>query len=138
MSTPTYNRKRSYTSPKRIASLDAHFQSRVNIGRRTETQDEFNEIVIEYIVDHTLTDIPAYVEPAFAGAGEMRQPEQTIVVNKFQIYLKGYYPTILVSDRAYVDSVPHDILNVAHDDSNTLTVLTSEIVNPASNEAIPD
>lgn len=135
--TPTYNnRKRHYTFVDRVRAITPQFQSRVSIARKTVTRDDFNDEIIVFVPQQDLQDIPAYIEPALT-AGEQRQPDQTIVVNRWQIALQGYYPTIIVSDQAIVNGVEHNVLNVVHDDSKTLTMLFTEIINPDNESAIP-
>lgn len=138
MSEPRYIRRtRGYAHTRRLAALQAHFNTTVAIARKTVTQDEFGEERTEYVPDTSLGAINAYKEPQLAGAGENREDDQTIVVNRWLIYLQGYFPTIVVEDHAIVDGVTHNIVNVAHDDSKTLTMLATEIVNAASEDAIP-
>lgn len=138
MTTPQYTRRsRGYAHPRRLNALQVHFNTLVTIERKTNTQDEFGQEIVVYIPDQTLSVINAYKEPQTAGAGERREDDQTVVINRWQIYLKGYYPTLRVEDRAIADGVPHNILNVAHDDSKTLTMLITEIINPSSDAIIP-
>lgn len=131
------HRNARYTHPRRLANMQAHFNSIVRIARGVETRDDFNQPTITYIDDPQLTTIRAYKEPEMAGTGENRQDTQTVVTNRWLVYLAGYYPTINTVDRAIVDGVPHNILNVMHDDSKTLTVLNTEIVNAGSDGIVP-
>lgn len=136
--TPQYTRRtRGYAHSRRLTALQAHFNTTVAIAHKTITQDDFGEEKTEFVADTSLGAINAYKEPQLAGAGENREDDQTIVVNRWLIYLQGYFPSIVSEDRAIVDGVPHNIVNVAHDDSKTLTMLATEIVNAASEDAIP-
>lgn len=127
----------TYIHPRRLAALKAHFQTLCTIQHRTIIYDAFNQEVITYSNSPNLTAIPAYKEPATAGSGEQRTDQEVIVTNRWYVYLQGYYPTIEIDDRATLDGVPHNILNVVHDDSKTLTVLSTELVNAASDQLTP-
>lgn len=137
MSDPEYTRRtRTYAHVRRLSSLHT-FNSLVNIGTKTIIQDEFGEEMPSYPIAEQLTGIGAYKEPKTAGTGERRQDDETIVTNQWLVYLQGYFPAIKSADRAYIDGVPHNIINVAHDDSKTLTMLETEIINAESESVIP-
>lgn len=114
--------------PKMLAALATIFNSQCTIEVETVTQDpNSGEETIIYVADPLMTAIKCYVEPN--NQTEVRRSDQTIVEKAWAICLSGYYPRIDVEDRARVNTgALHNILNVKHDDTNTVTFLDTEII----------
>jgi len=107
------------------------FGSAGEVQHRTVTQDSFGEEVITYALDPLLQQIACQVQPhTTRGDSEVRRPNDTVVMEPFDILLAGYYPTINEQDRLIVwpRQDVHNILKVAHDDSRAYTTLVTEIV----------
>lgn len=75
-----------------------------------------------------LEDLPAVVGPESSGR-EARRSGDTIYVGTHVIVLGGYYPEITTAHRAVVDGTEvHDIVEVEHSSTLTLTRLGTRIV----------
>lgn len=114
--------------PRLMRSIPKVFNSLGTIEAETTLQDPYSgEETISYIVDPLMSNIPCYVEPT--RQMEVRRPDNTIVERAWDICLQGYYPRIDVEDRIVIDGAyNHNILAVKHDDTHTVTFLTTEIV----------
>lgn len=112
--------------PGLMQHIGNRYPSLCNIEHKTVTQDELGQETIVYQPDELLRAIFCYVQPA--SGIETRSRQEVLNVNQWVIGLRGYYPTILVSDQAMVDDIAYDVIRVAHDDHHTATYLTCEIV----------
>jgi len=115
--------------PRLMQKLPKHFNSLGTIEAESVIQDPYSgEESIVYTASLTMTNILCYVEPT-SPTKEVRRPDNTIVETAWDICLKGYYPLIDVEDRIKIDGVyNHNILAVKHDDTHTVTFLTTEII----------
>lgn len=102
------------------------YPSLCSIANKTESQDAANQPIIIWVDDPLLRGINCYVQPT-TGA-ETRTRMQIIEMNQWLIGLNGFFPNIQVEDQATIDEVVYNILRVAHDDHETATYLTCEIV----------
>lgn len=114
--------------PRLMRSLvdTGHYPSSCAIGNVETTQDAANQPIDVFVPNAGLDNIPCYVQPSSGAETRMRQ--QTVELNQWLIGLAGYYPTITQDDLATVDSVIYNILRVTHDDLQTATYLTCEVV----------
>lgn len=112
--------------PHLMRHIENRYPSLCSIGNVGTTQDAANQPIDTFVADPQLTGIKCYVQPA-SGA-ETRSREQTVELNQWIIGLAGFYPTIEQDDQAIVDDVIYNISRVAHDDHETATYLTCEVV----------
>lgn len=111
-----------------MASLPFVFNSTCDIKHKQIGTNSFNEEVITYAEDLNLKDIPCYREPA--SGSEVRTPNQTYSLSIYIIVLQGYYPTVGLGDLlVFNDDNSYNIQRVVHDDTETLSIVTCEIVN---------
>jgi hypothetical protein len=119
--------------PNMMRMLEAFFNNVAAIGNIVKAQDaNSGEEIKTFVVDPLMQSVRCYVEPMMntqAGGSEIRRSDQTIVERAWTIALDGYFATISVEDRATIGLDNYNILNVMHDDTNTITFLTAEIVN---------
>jgi hypothetical protein len=94
------------------------------------TLDQYGEEIVTYTptTDPALQVVRCYLEPA-TGA-ETRRATDVFDVVTFMVALDGYYPQIRVAQAVIVADKTYNITKVSHDDTNTQTYLTVEIVNP--------
>lgn len=103
------------------------FPSELRIVIETVTNDpDTNEEIVTPAYDERFGPINAHIEPQVATSGEQRDTTQTIVRGDYVCYLAGYYPELDREMIAEADSVRYNITDIAHDDTNTLTVLGLE------------
>jgi len=114
--------------PQRMRNLTeaGHFPSLCLIGNVQATQDAANQPIDVFVPHPGMIAIPCKVEPT--GGAETRGRQQTVELNQWLIGLAGYFPQITQDDQANVDDVIYNIMRVAHDDHETATYLTCEIV----------
>lgn len=120
---------RGIAHPRLMRSIPFVFNSRGTVMRGTPTQDLFGEDLYTYEEDPILKDIYCYVEPI--QNMEVRLPNQTVITQTHKIVLKGYFPTITNADHFFIEpDEDYNIIEVLHDDTDTMTILTCERVNP--------
>ena len=114
--------------PQRMRNLTeaGHFPSLCSIGNIQSTQDAANQPIDVFVPNPAFDAIPCKVEPT-SGA-ETRGKQQAVELNQWLIGLAGYFPQIVQDDQATIDEVIYNILRVTHDDHETATYLTCEIV----------
>jgi hypothetical protein len=114
--------------PHRMRNLieTGHFPSLCSIGNVQSTQDAANQPIDVFVPHKGMAAIPCKVEPT-SGA-ETRGRQQAVELNQWLIGLAGYFPQIVQDDQADVDGIVYNIMRVAHDDHETVTYLTCEIV----------
>lgn len=117
-------------SSQMMRELKFIYNSLVSIEALTNTQNaQSGQNVRSYVPVGTLTPIKCYVEPV-SPSTEVRRPDQSLVEYAYKIALQGYFPQIKVTDHAVTnDAQVHNILSVDSDDTHTLTILTTEIIN---------
>ena len=121
--------KSKIVHPQLMQSLPYIFNSLCAIHHYKETTNEYNEVIVTYEADRDMAGILCYKEPI--SGSEVRNQLDTTQMSNFVAALQGYYPKIVVTDQAVIDGIPFNIQRVTHDDTNTATFLTLEVVNAA-------
>jgi hypothetical protein len=108
---------------------DRRFNAIARIQIASITQDSNSgENTITYASDPALTAVACQVDPVSSDA-ELRRPDLTLVDNGYSILLAQYAPTITIQSNVILDDgTIHNVLKIAHDDSHSHTVLTTEII----------
>ena len=116
-----------------------HFNSVVTIGAMTIVYDDYNQPVDQIFTPSeikTLTNIPCYKEPlGQLTSPEVAKPNQIVITDKFVVALAGYFPQIRDSDIAKINERLYNITGVTSDDTDTITFLNVQIVNPVTETA---
>lgn len=111
-----------------MQSLKLIFNSLCTIQRKVVSFNSYNEEIITYADEPSLTGIRCYREPA--SGSEIRTPNMTYSLSTYVLALKGYYPAIGLTDRAVVNLEEfYNVIRVTHDDTKTITFVTCEVVN---------
>lgn len=122
----------SFVHPNLMNELAKHhYPSLVTFQTMTTIYDASNEETITTYTDiDDLIDIQAFIDPVI-NLQETRQSNQTIVTKTYNIKLAGYYSDI-DETLSVIDDVDRrfNITAVAHDDFQSQTMITCEIVNP--------
>jgi hypothetical protein len=112
-----------------------HFNTVVTVGAMTIVFDDYNQPIAQTFqpseID-ALINIPAYKEPL--GDQENAKPNQISITDKFAIALAGYFPQIRTNDTAKINERLYNITGVTSDDTDTITFLNVQIVNPLITE----
>lgn len=105
-----------------------HYHTSVRLCTRQETLNTLKEAIITSVPTDRV--YKAYCEPANKDQ-EIRRADQSLVLEAFTFYLDGFYPHINTEFDILVDNVIlHDIISVTQDDTNSFTVLTTEVAKP--------
>lgn len=96
-----------------------------------ETQDsDTGEVIVTYFAEEAV--LYCAIEP-HTGIQEVRRPDQTIVLEPYDIALNGYYPRFTIADklRVYLDRAEagyedYNIVAVRHDSTSSFTMLIAE------------
>lgn len=108
------------------------FNSRATFQIGTTTFDSFNQPTTAYADDPLLKDKPCYIEPI--SGGEARQPGATLITNRFNVIVPEYLASVInaqETDQPYqvvIDQVAYNIIDVASEDTHTLTAIVIEKV----------
>lgn len=113
--------------PMLMQSLQHFHNSRCSISRTETTRNSFQEELVTVVVDQSLCAIPCFLDRT--GGSEQRQPTQTIVAGTYIVQLARYCPSIDQHCVAVIDGTSFNVVDVVHDDTNTLTYLGLEIIN---------
>lgn len=108
-------------SPNMLASIALFFPSACTIQTATATQDSHGQPIDSWADESGLVGIACRIAPA--SGDEVRNPEMTYQADMFTCVLKGNYPTIATTQRAVVDSVTYDVVDVGFDDEAIQTRL---------------
>ena len=117
-----------------------HFNCKVTIGAMVITYDDYNEPIDQTFQPSEikkLTNISGYKEPlgTQSGSPEAAKPNQVVITDKFAVALAGYFPQIRTSDVAKINERLYNITGVTSDDTDTITYLNVQIVNPVTETA---
>lgn len=113
-------------NPNLMKALNYHHNSLIRVFREEIIQNDYGEEITTYVGSDQV--IRGYVEPI--QGQEIRRADDTLVLEAYKVSLQGYYPEIRVSDKLLIRSQYHNILAVGSDDTETVTIATTEIVNP--------
>jgi hypothetical protein len=124
-------------NPRMMRHLTTHFNSIATIGIYEIIYDSFNQPI-----DQTFTPSPivalqailAYKEPL--GDQEVAKPNQVVITDRFMVALCGYFPQIRTGDDVRINERVYNITGVTSDDTDTVTFLNVQIVNPIVIEAV--
>lgn len=104
-----------------------HRNTLIRLYEVTITRNDFNEeLRVPRLLDIVFY---AYIQLA-KGDQEIRRADQTLVSEAYDVSCDGYYPQITVEHLINVQGILHNVLSVRHDDTHTLTMLITEVVNP--------
>ena len=111
-------------SPALLAHVYQFIESLCTIQTATPTQDETGQPTFAWV--STIAGIPCRIAPA--SGGEVRTSTETYLLNTFTCVLGGNYPAIVTTQRAIVDGITYDIVDVGRDDEAIQTKLTLRAV----------
>ncbi len=116
---------RTIFDPRMMTTLADYFPSLCTIQEDVGVYDGYSDNADwQSFAGHV--DIPCAHGPN--KGREVKKPDQTYVVSNYTLSLRGYYPTILETMRAVVDSVVFDILLVQSSSHGVTTrILTREV-----------
>lgn len=121
-----------------MSHLTTHFNSLATIGQNQIIFDDFNQPIGYEFVPSPLVElqsIKCYKEPL--GDQESGKPNQIIITDKLVVALCGYFPQIRVEDDIQINERIYNITGVISDDTDTITFLNIQIVNPLEVPTIP-
>lgn len=120
-----------------MSHLTTHFNSYATIGTITTITDSFNQPVEQVFTPSDigeLHNIQCYKEPL--GEQESAKPNQILITDRFAVALCGYFPQIRLNDAIKINERLYNITGVTSDDTDTITFLNVQVVNPIVVEAI--
>lgn len=108
---------------------EGFFPVRLTIQSRSTDLDSAGQPVENWSNVAGLVDLPLVTSPqSLGGSFEARREGYTAGRDELFANLTGYFPQILVAQRALIGGVAHDILGVDHSASLNLTRLRLERV----------
>lgn len=125
------------TNPRMMRHLTTHFNSIATIGKYVITYDSFNQPIDQTFTPSPLEALQAiqcYKEPL--GEQESAKPNQIVITDRFAVALCGYFPQIRTGDDVQINERIYNITGVTSDDTDTVTFLNVQIVNPIEIAAV--
>lgn len=118
---------RPLTDSRMLTQLADFFTGLCTIQTSTESQTTSGQVNPAWLDFAGHVDLPCRIAPA--GVSEPRVQNQTYVIGKHTMILRGYYPLITAKMRAKVGSIYYNILGKPEfDGQSIMTRLTVELV----------
>lgn len=116
-----------------MRSLRNHFSEDATILNDVITTNSFNEEVHTLTPDPQLTNIPCYKEPI--SGGEVRTPGATLVTDRWNIILAGYYPQLSKEQAISVGEEVFNIIDFSVESTHTITAIVAEVAGVGTPDA---